>query len=187
MFLFPLNPPQKKKKHSQTYKSFTFKIKKAQLQRFPPSPERSTEKSIVVKGHKSSPVYCFPLRSPSTGLKVSAESQAEQVWLGDDLHLHRISAAPPGGVGRLTLLLHRHTITACKAIHAHSLGNCQLWGCSDSCHSAVLLKQSHDSQMSWMRKWHVRMTSSETPARSLASTATNSEHEQILLNGLVWI
>lgn len=68
---------------------------------------KSTGKKLssvkLSKGTKAArPIY-FPLHSFSSGLKVSAESRAEQVWLGDDLHLHRISAAPPGGVGRMTL------------------------------------------------------------------------------------
>lgn len=62
-------------------------------------------------------VYC----SSSSGLKFSAACRAQQVWLGDDLHLRRISAAPPGGAGRLTLL-RRDAMSAGKAIRAHSLG-----------------------------------------------------------------
>lgn len=68
---------------------------------------KSTGKKLssvkLSKGTKAARSIYFPLHSFSSGLKVSAESRAEQVWLGDDLHLHRISAAPPGGVGRMTL------------------------------------------------------------------------------------
>lgn len=176
MFLFPWNPPKKQKNIRPLIKSEKLSFKDC----FPPSPERSTEtnlSSVVVKGHKSSAVYCFPLRSSSTGLKVSAESQAEQVWLGDDLHLHRISAAPPGGVGRLTLLLHGHTITACKAIPAHSLGNCQLSGCSDSWRVSATVSLCGAPEAV---TWRPDVLNDKMPsAYDEFWDATNSEHEYI--------
>lgn len=44
---------------------------------------------------KAAPSFVFLCIHPR--LKVSTESRAEQVWLGDDLHPCRVSAAPTGG------------------------------------------------------------------------------------------
>lgn len=133
LFLFSLNlksTQKPKKKHS--FHLCLLHIKQPAFLSWPGSLETIKKNlSVVVKRHKSSSVYCFfsPfIQHRAKGLCC----QPEQVWLGDDLHLHQISPAPPGWVGCLTRLFHRPTITTCKAICAQSLGNCELLGFSNS-------------------------------------------------------
>lgn len=151
VLLYPQNPSKKtvtpfKTSPCKNQKNTQFKTVSLQ------EPQKIIFSSVAVKGHKSCLLYCFPLHSSSTGLKASTVSQAEQVWLGDDLHLPQISPAPPGGVGRLTLLLHRHTITAFKAIHARSLDDCQVWVCSVLCRYIPPLTHTRQQPDVWSEK-----------------------------------